>query len=312
MKNHRYFWAFAIVIFFSCMSVTIHTKAGSITHHQTEVDTPNVAANEKNGFYKENGTTRYYENGIPHKGFLTLKNKKYYFNSKGKMVTGSIRIKNNYYYFNSKGIMKTGFITRNYKGTSIKAHYNKKGRLQTGTFKVSKTEYKAKKSGEIYSVKNLATAICQRPQLPTGCEITAWTMMANYAGVRISKTKAANVMPRSSNPNYGFMGSPYSSGGWGLIVYPGGLKSMTKKYLKNYTNMTGYSLSKIKSKLWKKHLVLVWVTRLDGFDSHTVALTGYDQTGFFYNDLWTGTKRKMSYKYFRTIWAGNSYRAMSY
>ncbi len=316
---------------------------------------PSTSQIVKNGFYLENGKTRYYKNGRLHKGFLKLGKKKYYFNSYGNMVTGSQKIKGSYYYFNKNGIMrtgfikinskkyyyskksgkklfgfrkigkyqyylkknsgavKTGFLSRKIKGEKVKTYYDKKGHLKKGTFKVSNVEYKSsKKIGKIYSVRNLAKALCQRPQLPTGCEITAWTMMVNFAGKKISKITAANIMPKSSNPNKGFVGSPYSSGEGVLVVYPNGLKSITKKYLKNYENMSYCSIGKIKSKLLKKHLVLAWVTQLDGFSSHTITLTGYDRRGFFYNDPWTGRKHKITYRRFRILWSGNSYRAMSY
>ncbi|WP_252903924.1 C39 family peptidase [Secundilactobacillus oryzae] len=69
--------------------------------------------------------------------------------------------------------------------------------------------------------------IAQRPELPTGCEITATAMMLNYAGAKVSKMTLAKEMPRSSNPNKGFVGSPYSTSGW--YVYPGGLKGIVKK-----------------------------------------------------------------------------------
>lgn len=259
----------------------------------------------------------YYFNtkGVMKTGFVKIKSQKYYYSKKsGKRLYGFRKIGKYRYYLNEKsGAVTTGFVDRIYKGLKIKNYYNSKGRLKTGTFYVDKVEYiAAKKSGMIYSVRNPAVVICQRPQLPTGCEITAWTMMANYAGIKISKTTAADIMPKSANPNYGFMGSPYSVHGRGLVVYPNGLSAMTKKYLGSYVNMTGCSLSDIKAKLLNKHLVMVWVVSLDGFGSHTVALTGYNNSGFFYNDPWTGTKRMMSYEYFTGIWAGNSYRAMSY
>ena len=266
---------------------------------------------------KKIGKNYYYfnSNGTMKTGFVKIKSKKYYYSKKtGKKLYGFRKIGKYRYYLNKKtGAVTTGFVTRNYKGSKIMTYYNSKGHLKTGTFKVSTVKYKAtKKIGKIYSVKNLANAICQRPQLPTGCEITSWTMMANYAGIKMSKTKAANIMPKSSDPNRGFMGSPYTSGRRGLVVYPDGLKSITNKYFGNYTNLTNCSLSKLKSALRKKHLVMVWVTQLDGFASHTVVLTGYDKMGFFYNDPWTGTKRKISYQYFKTIWSANAHRAMSY
>lgn len=266
-----------------------------------------------NGLVTMNGTTMYFVDGRPYSGFQKINGNKYYFSSTGNMATGLQKIGKYYYYFGNDGVMQTGFITRIYNGSLIKTYHNKKGRMKTGSFKVGKVKYKAsKKTGAIYSIRNVAKPINQNPQLPTGCEITSWTMMVKYAGVKMNKLKAANIMPKSSNPNKGFVGSPYSKSGRGLIIYPDGLKNITKKYLGNYVNMTGCNLNYIKSKLWSKHLVLVWVTRLDGFGSHTIALTGYDKTGFFYNDPWTGTRRKIKYNYFKTIWRENGYRAMSY
>ncbi len=253
--------------------------------------------------------------GVMKTGFVKNNSKTYYYDEKtGKKVFGPRQIGKYRYYFKEKtGEMATGFLTRKRNGSYIKTYYSSKGRLKTGTFQVSHVEYKAaKKTGKIYSVRNLAAVICQRPELPTGCEITSWTMMANYAGIKIEKTKAADIMPKSSDPNQGFVGSPYSSSGGSLVVYPGGLRTITQEYFKSYEDMTGCSFKQIQAKLWDKHLVLVWVTRLDGFGSHTVALTGYDPKGFFYNDPWTGGKSKLSNEEFSVIWNENACRALSY
>lgn len=266
---------------------------------------------------KKIGNAQYYfdSNGIMKTGFVKIRSKKYYYDKQtGKKLFGFRKIGSYKYYFKKNtGEMVTGFHTRMSNGSRIKTYYNSNGRLKTGTFRVSNVEYKASPAvGKIYSMKNLAKVICQRPELPTGCEITSWTMMAAYAGIRINKIQAANIMPRSSDPNQGFVGSPYSSSGGSLVVYPGGLKGITKKYFGSYVDMTGCSLAKLQQKLWSKHLVMIWVTRLDGFGSHTVALTGYDQNSFFYNDPWTGAEGRISNTELSVIWAENAYRAMSY
>lgn len=209
--------------------------------------------------------------------------------------------------------MQTGFVTFKVKGKSTYKYYDKKGRLKKGNFKVNRVKYKStKKNGAIYYVNNIVKPICQKPELPTGCEITSWTIMARYAGIKITKMQAAKIMPQSDDPNKGFVGSPYISYGSGLVVYPNGLKKMTIKYLGSYENMTGCSIYRIKKKLRNKHLVMVWVRNLDGFNSHTIVLTGYDRTSFYYIDPWIGTKRKFIYDYFKSIWELNSKRAMSY
>lgn len=243
----------------------------------------------KNGIYKEDGKMRYYEKGAMHKGFKLINGKRYYFDNKGNMVTGLQEINGGLFYFNSRGVMKTG------------------------TFKVSTVRYKAKKTtGRIYSLDNLAEVICQMPQLPTGCDITAWTMMANYAGVEITKTEAADIMPINDNPNLGFGGSPYSNYGTTMVIYPGGLKNMTEEYLGSFDDMTGCQVEDIKAKLRNKRLVVVWLANVNGFPTHTVTLTGYDEEGFFYNNPWTSMKEKMSYTDFIEHWSEKEYRAMSY
>lgn len=276
---------------------------------------------DKNGKMKTGiikiGKDKYYfkKSGKMAKGLINYKNNLYLFSKKdGKMRFGYIKYKKNHYYFKKKtGAAHKGFLTVKFKGKKIRKYFDKNGKLKHGSFKVGKVSYKStKKIGKIYSYRNLAPALCQRPKLPTGCEIVSWTMMANFAGVKISMIEAAKAMPKSSDPNKGFMGSPFRSGGSGLIVYPNGLKSITKKYLGSFVNLSGCKISKIKEKLRKKHLVLLWVRGLDGFESHTIALTGYCKNTFFYNDPWTGKSSSMSENRMLRLWSGNSKRAMSY
>lgn len=263
------------------------------------------------------GKSYYYflKNGRMKKGFWRKKGKLYYYSKiNGKQVRGLYRIGKYTYCFSKKtGAAIKGFSNVKRKGKTYLAYFDKNYRMKKGTFKVGSMEYKSnKKSGIIYSYRNLANVLCQLPKLPTGCEITSWTMMANFAGVKIDKITAAKIMPKSNDPNKGFMGSPFSHSGNGLVVYPNGLKKMTIKYLGSYKNLTGCSLNTIKKNLRQHKLVMVWVYGL-GFNwSHTVALTGYDNKGFYYNDPYTGQKAKISYSSFKTKWYANGTMAMTY
>lgn len=255
------------------------------------------------------------KNGRMKKGFLHKKGKLYYYSKKsGKRVKGFYRIGKYTYYFNKKnGAAIKGFARIKRKGKSYVVYFDKNCRLKKGTFTVGKVEYKAeKKHGRIYSCRNLAKALCQLPEMPSGCEIVSWTMMANFAGVKINKFKAAKEMPKSRNPNKGFMGSPYMVTGDGLVVYPNGLKSLTEKYLHGFTNLTGCKLATIKNQLIKGKLVMVWVKGLIVGWSHTIALTGYDNKGFYFNDPYTGKKLKTDYKSFVKYWNSNGTMAMTY
>ncbi|WP_202779044.1 C39 family peptidase [Heyndrickxia vini] len=165
------------------------------------------------------------------------------------------------------------------------------------------------------TVKLNVKAISQRPELPTGCEITAFTMMVNHAGgkgAKVTKMQMAKEMPRSSNPNKGFIGSPYNS--TGSAIYPPGLKKMTKKYTGSYKNMTGATINQIKAQLKKGKVVMMWgkFVYWNINMSHTVALTGYDKKGFYYVDPMDGKKKHLSYSQMKYHYNQLGKRALSY
>lgn len=171
-----------------------------------------------------------------------------------------------------------------------------------------------KKTGTVTGLRLEAKAIGQRP-LVTGCEITAATMMINYAGKKLTKYQAAAATPRSLNPNLGFVGNPYSwAGTW---IAPAGLGRLVSKYLGHYKNMSGSSLSTLKKQLWKHHPIVVWVSWVDHFPNHALLLTGYNGSKIYYNDPWTGKKTSMSagsfwYHYSTLRWLYGHQRAISY
>ena len=168
---------------------------------------------------------------------------------------------------------------------------------------IGKATYGMNSNGVITSVINDALAISQRPELPTGCEMTAVTMMLQYAGINITKEQVANETPRSSNPYYGFVGNPYSNYGYGLWVAPSGISSVVSRYLGRSLNMTGCSLNAIQNQLINRHLVVAWQAHMHGFGTHAITLTGFNNSGFYYNDPWTGEKNAfMTYGTFEINW----------
>lgn len=164
--------------------------------------------------------------------------------------------------------------------------------------------------GNIVGVFNNTEVICQNPELPTGCEMTAVTMMLRYAGCNVTKIQIANETPRSSNGNYGFVGNPYSKSGW--WVFPTGIAPVVQKHLGTSQVMTGCSLQAIQDKLMNSHLVVVWMANMNGFVNHAITLTGYNGTGFYYNNPWTGQKETMTYSEFYSHWNADAQRALSY
>lgn len=242
-------------------------------------------------------------------GWQTQNNKTVYLKN-GKVTKGLKKIDNYWYLFDKHGYMLTG--VRKIPHTNSYGYFDKNGKRKLSNTKTKKAYYWINKAGNIQGIKNYAKVISQQPEMPTGCEITAVTMMINFAGKKVTKQQAAKIMPRSLNPNKGFIGSPYKKFPLGYWVAPGGVKPVVKHYLGTAKIMTNSSLSSIKKKLIRSHLVVVWVGWFDGFSNHAVALTGYHKNKWYYNDPWTGTKRSMSTKTFTSHWSKDGHRAISY
>lgn len=152
--------------------------------------------------------------------------------------------------------------------------------------------------------------IAQRPQLPTGCEITATAMMLQFAGAKVTKLSLAREMPRSHNPNKGFVGSPYSKSGW--YIYPKGVLPIVKHHLGSAQNLTGARLSTIKKYVRHDHPVVVYVAGVDGFSNHALTVTGYSKTRIYYNDPWTNKRASMSNSVMTKHRKADANRAFSY
>ena len=165
-------------------------------------------------------------------------------------------------------------------------------------------------NGQIVAVYNDAEVISQLPELPTGCEITAVTMMLRYAGYDVNKVQLANIMPRSNNGDYGFVGNPFSPSGW--WIFPTGIAPVVNRFVGHHEIMTGASMQRIQDKLKQGHLVVAWVANVNGFVNHALALTGYDASRLFYNNPWTGRKESMTYGEFYQHWNADKQRAISY
>ncbi|MCO7125652.1 C39 family peptidase [Sporolactobacillus shoreicorticis] len=173
----------------------------------------------------------------------------------------------------------------------------------------SKIVYTGTKIPESYRM-NVAV-VSQLPELPAGCEITAVTMMLRYKGADVTKKGLAKEMPRATNgdPDTGFVGSPYSKSG--ATIYPPALMKLVKKYAGSAVNLTGASTDKLKDFISNNHPVVIWGT-YDGFFYHALTLTGYSESGFYYNDPWTGTKRWMNNEQMMIHWNALERRALSY
>lgn len=153
--------------------------------------------------------------------------------------------------------------------------------------------------------------ISQNPELPNGCEITAVTMMLNYSGAKVNKMQLAREMPRSGNPNYGYIGNPWDN--TGITIFPSALMGLVEKYSGTHTakNLTGQSFDAIKYELSIGHPVTTWHT-MNGFPYHALAVSGYDSQYVYFNDCWTYKRAKMRINTFINNWQTQSRRAIGY
>ncbi|AYE38239.1 hypothetical protein D1B17_06175 [Companilactobacillus zhachilii] len=151
--------------------------------------------------------------------------------------------------------------------------------------------------------------IAQRPELPNGCEITAVTMMLQYAGANVNKMQLAREMPRSGDPNYGYIGQPWD--GTGITIFPNALMSLVEKYAGTAKDLTGQGFDAIKYQINLGHPVVTWNT-LHGFPYHALTVTGYDANYVYYNDCWTNQTTQMGINQFINNWNTQKRRALSY
>lgn len=185
-----------------------------------------------------------------------------------------------------------------------------------------------------------ATSIKQLPELPTGCEATALTMLINYNNINVSKTEVAKAMPKSSapylsngkyvaaHPNDYFIGNPFSANSYGAYA------PVIAKTLNNYLpgraiNLTNKSFDAILEYIDAGQPVVMWVT-IDMRNTykgrtwqtpygsftwtapqHAVLMTGYDNEYIYYNDPTTGTNRKTSKEVFINRWASLGKQAVT-
>ena len=134
---------------------------------------------------------------------------------------------------------------------------------------------------------------------PTGCEMIALAMMIHYES-EADLTTLMSKMPRSRDPRLGFRGDPTTSNGFTIL--PPALLELTTEYMGNAIDMTGSSMDDLKVQLNLNRPIVVWING-KGFNVHAMCLTGYNETGFYYNDPWPGSKNTfITYERFYSMW----------
>lgn len=163
--------------------------------------------------------------------------------------------------------------------------------------------------------------INQMPELPTGCEATALTMILKHSGYNITKEQVAKDMPKANpiwkngktyaaHPSEAFYGNPFSRAGYG--VYSPVILKMINQYLEGRGgDLTGQSLTQVLEVVKEGQPVIVWATM--GLKpayltaswitpsgvfrwkagEHTLVIVGYDDQFIYTNDPLKG--KQVSY-----------------
>ena len=121
-------------------------------------------------------------------------------------------------------------------------------------------------------------ALIQTPELPTGCEVTALTMMLNYYGLPAGKTMMAEAyLPKqefriftgADGKKYGpdlnryFVGDPFSNG---ITCGTGAIMEAARNYLKDQgsllypIDLSGSRVEELYNLIDQGYPILVWVT----------------------------------------------------
>lgn len=146
--------------------------------------------------------------------------------------------------------------------------------------------------------------IGNRQYYALGCEASAAVDLAAYYGAQILQYDFQINLPRSDNPDLGFVGDV--NGPWGQIppaaygVHAGPVAELLKEFHVDVEGGKGYTLEEIKKRLSGSNPVIVWVIGhmeysepVDYIDKqgntvvvapyeHVVILTGYDEDSVRY------------------------------
>jgi uncharacterized protein YvpB len=174
---------------------------------------------------------------------------------------------------------------------------------------------------KVHIIKNI---VGRSQAFPLSCESRSAADLANYWGVKIDEIAFFNALPKSDNPEKGFVGSVF--GVWGQIppkpygVHAGPIANNLRKFGLNAQAHYGMSLEALKFEIASGRPVIVWVVghvwkgtpkiyiAEDGSEvtvaryEHTMLAYGYDKAGVYLIDAGSGSKRNYGYAKFLASW----------
>ncbi|MFB6365134.1 C39 family peptidase [Paenibacillus elgii] len=190
-----------------------------------------------------------------------------------------------------------------------------------------------------------APHIRQRPELPSGCEVTSLAMLLQFYGVNKSKMDLVPEMKKDptpirynkngsiaywGNPNTGFVGE-VTGAAKGFGIYHTALFELLKDYVPTAQDMTKEPFSKLEDQLIQGIPSVVWTT-IDykvpdkwvvwdtpigpietTFMEHAVLLVGFDEQYVYVNDPLAGqSNKKIDKEAFIATWDAMGRQALSY
>jgi len=192
-----------------------------------------------------------------------------------------------------------------------------------------------------------APLVKQNPELPSGCEITALTMLLQFDGIQKDKMELLPKMETDptpirwaedgsiaywGNPNLGYVGD-ITGKKKGFGIYHAALFELLKKYIPEGIDLTRSSFDRLEQQIAQGIPVVVWTTITytvpkeeqwvvwdsplgpvkTTFQEHSVLLVGYDEGHVYVNDpLSGGIKVKIEKEQFISSWEAMGRQALSY
>lgn len=184
--------------------------------------------------------------------------------------------------------------------------------------------------------------ICQHPEMPTGCEATALTMLLNWGGLNLTNHEVVDVLPkgdkvtfaegkwRGGNPFIEFVGDPYGDDG-SFGVFEGPILQTIDAFMPNQAiDLTNKPFDELLEIVRSGKPVIAWTTieQQTTFHSktwldsegntikwhryeHAVVIVGFDGENVFANDPTSGKEEHYNRGLFETNWASMGKRAVT-
>ena len=143
------------------------TNSSSTDSSQTKNENQNQAQDKNENKTETNKQPETKPQTQPKARWISQNGKRYYLVN-NKPTKGLKQIDKDWYLFDKNGAMLTK--VRKIPKPSNYGYFGQDGKRKFKNTKTSRAYYWINKSGNITGIKNYAKVICQRPEMPTGCE----------------------------------------------------------------------------------------------------------------------------------------------